>query len=193
MESLTDYQHDLLRTAMSMVLSRGTARQAFQMWQAQMNRPAAYRLSGLKVWREALTSFMLIRMFPDELLQRHARALQQDSQQLLEAEEQERIDCLHRAYDLVTGPERYADRIIGRPSTKEEAEDKLSDEAVAFRYDPQKGDHSGEHFLAFSKDSLLRLLGTIRFDDRLYDAFLELSIKQDALIRRDILALHFSH
>lgn len=185
MKSLTDYQQDLLRTAMSMVLSRGTAKQAFQMWQTQMECPTAYRLSGLKVWREALTSFMLIRMFPDESLQRHARALQQDSQQMLEAEEQKRIDCLHRAYDLVTGPERYAGRIIDRPSTREEAEDKLSDKAFAFRYDPQKGDHSGEHFLAFSKESLLRLLGTIGFDNRLYDAFLELSMKQDALISRD--------
>lgn len=185
MKPLTAYQQDLLRTAMSMALSRETAKQVFQMWQMQMERPTAYRLSGRKVWQEALTSFMLIQMFPDKSLQRQAHALQQDSQLLLEAENQKRNDCLHRAYDLVTDPEYYADRIIDRPSTKKEAEDKLSDEAFAFRYDPQKGDHSGEHFLAFSKDSLLRLLGTIGFDDRLYDAFLELSINQDARISRD--------
>ena len=184
-EPLTFDQQHLLRTAASKTLLPKFASSVYQSWKVQKQGPLAYRLSGFAVWRRILAEHMLRVWFPDDAQFKRAIALCQASWQQQESDEQERKELLQRALELVTTPERYADRIMPRrPESKEEAEDKLSDEFFAFIFKPTKGEDAGQHFLAFSRDSLYRLLDTINFAPELHDAFLDVCDKRGVLNSR---------
>jgi len=182
---LSAAQQDLLRTAMGRVLSKKMAKTAAQEYAAQMAQPTSYRLSGYTLWREILTDHMCRTWFPIDPLRSRANALREYSQQQQEAQELQRLELLRNAYELLTSPERYADRIIDRPKSKATADDKLLDEAFAFCYDPTKGDQQGHHFLAFSKGSLARLLATVGLGPELFEAFLDVCETNRSLASRD--------
>ena len=167
-------EQDLLRAAMSRALSRDIARRVYQCWKRRLAERTAYRLPGLRVWRSILRDTLAELWFSDAELRIQALALCGDAQEALEAAQKQREDTLARAYELLSHPERYRQWIMDRPDSKQVCMDKLSDEAMAFHYIPQKGKDHGVHLLAFSKASLLRLLNTVGLDESLYDAFIDL-------------------
>ena len=167
-------EQDLLRAAMSRALSKDIAQRVYQRWKRRLAERTAYRLPGLHVWRSILRDTLAELWFSDAELRIQALALCEDAQEALEAAQKQREDTLARAYELLSHPERYKQWIMDRPASKQVCMDKLSDEAMAFHYIPQKGKDHGVHLLAFSKASLLRLLNTVGLDESLYDAFIDL-------------------
>ena len=176
-------EQDLLRSAMSRPLSKDIAQRVYQRWKLRLTEPTAYRLPGLRVWRNILRDTLAELWFSDAKLRIQALALCEDAQEALEAAEKQRADTLARAYELLSHPERYKKWIIDRPASKQVCMDKLSDEAMAFHYIPQKGNDQGVHLLAFSKASLLRLLNTVGLDESLYEAFIDLC-KRNGLLHQ---------
>ena len=167
-------EQDLLRAAMSRALSKDIAQRVYQRWKRRLAERTAYRLPGLRVWRSILRDALAELWFSNAELRIQALALCGDAQEALEAAQKQREDTLARAYELLSHPERYKQWIMDRPDSKQVCIDKLSDEAMAFHYIPQKGKKHGVHLLAFSKASLLRLLNTVGLDESLYDAFIDL-------------------
>lgn len=96
-----------------------------------------------------------------------------------------RSAAVRSAYEYLADPARYKNRITDRPTTKERAEDLLSDEFFAFCFDPATGPAKGSKLLAFNKDSLLRLLRSINVGDENYDAVLDFCEKEGLLVKRD--------
>lgn len=183
--SLSAGDQDLLRTAMGRVLTKGTANAVRDRWRSQMFQPRAYRLSGYAVWRHVLADEMCRRWFSEPGQLSRAVALLDKSQVQQEAQERQRWTLLQKAYKYLTNPERYAGQIIERPANKSTAEDMLADTAFAFRYKPARGEQKGEKFLAFNKNSLLRLLACANVGLELLDAFLELCTRNGILDSRD--------
>lgn len=170
---LTSIQYDTLRCAMSKSLSVDIAQHVYTQWKLRASAPDAYRLNGLHVWRYLLGSELCCTWFSDPTLRSRAMSLVQKSTDQQRQEEQQREQLLQRAMDLLAAPAKYASAIVDRPKSKQAAQDILSDEAVAFRFEPRQGADHGKKLLAFTKLSLLRLLRRVDFQGDLLEAFLE--------------------
>lgn len=103
----------------------------------------------------------------------------------LEEARRERSASIQRAMDFLKDPERYKGQIIDRPATTEAAEEALSDEALAIRFIPVKGPDAKTKYLAFSKDSLTRLLKQTGGSEEIFDAILDECEKENVLDNRN--------
>ena len=186
-DSLTNYDLDLLRIAAARTLTKANAAEAYRRWYGPMTSLARYQLDPFEVWRDAV-----VRVFLEANLPSHGMAftaaydgLETAQASQLRAEE-EREETLRRALELLGDQSRYEDEIIPKPATADEATRLLDEEreAVAFRHTPTRGPESGKHFIIFSNASLFRLLKRVNMDELLFDTFKKRASALAILVRQ---------
>ena len=103
-----------------------------------------------------------------------ALTLLRDTQAKQEQTGLEREQLIAKAIEMIGSSSRFEREIIDRPKSNKEARRLLDkdQEAVAFHFQPTKGDDAGRQFLAFSAESLKRLLKRAGCGEELYDAVL---------------------
>lgn len=186
-DSLTNYDLDLLRIAAARTLTKANAAEAYRRWYGPMNSLARYQLDPFEVWRDAV-----MRIFLEANLPSHGMAFTAayDSLETAQASqlraEEEREETLRRALELLGDQSRYEDEIIPKPATADEATRLLDEEreAVAFRHTPTRGPESGKHFIIFSNASLFRLLKRVNMDELLFDTFKKRASALAILVRQ---------
>lgn len=185
--SLTNYDLDLLRIAAAHTLTKANAAEVYRRWYGPMTSLARYQLDPFEVWRDAV-----VRVFLEANLPSHGMAftaaydgLETAQASQLRAEE-EREETLRRALELLGDQSRYEDEIIPKPATADEATRLLDEEreAVAFRHTPTRGPESGKHFIIFSNASLFRLLKRVNMDELLFDTFKKRASALAILVRQ---------
>lgn len=171
--SLTNYDLDLLRIAAAHTLTKANAAEVYRRWYGPMTSLARYQLDPFEVWRDAVVRIFLEANLPSHGMA-HTAAYDglETAQEAQLRTEAEREETLRKALELLGEQSRFKDEIIKKPATAEEATWLLDDEqsAVAFRHTPSRGLEAGKHFVIFSNASLLRLLTRIGLDDTMYDA-----------------------
>lgn len=172
-DSLTNYDLDLLRIAAARTLTKANAAEAYRRWYGPMTSLARYQLDPFEVWRDAVMRIFLEANLPSHGMA-HTAAYDglETAQEAQLRTEAEREETLRKALELLGDQSRFEDEIIKKPATAEEATWLLDDEqsAVAFRHTPSRGLEAGKHFVIFSNVSLLRLLTRVGLDDTMYDA-----------------------
>ncbi len=174
---LSSFQQDSLRSAMGRVLNEKIAQAVYSDWETVVASPVFYRKLGFEAWRKILLKHLLAVWFPGK----HTEDLFKSVTQRQEEERQKREKILNLAVCFLVNTESYQDQIVSRPSSKEAARKALSSEAVAFWYQPEKGSDKGKRLLAFSQDSLNRLLQPVNFQEEYYDAFIRLCANEGIL------------
>lgn len=170
---LSGEEQDLLRAAVARVLSKGMAKSALEQWEVSTSRMHAYRLDWFQIWRDILIRNIMQIWFGGSLLWQRAQLLLHKTQQEQEREEREREEKIAYAVELLGNPDRFKNQILTkRPESKDEAEMCLSSDAVAFRITFQRGADKGRTALAFTKDSLQRLLRGYGCSEMYYEAVL---------------------
>ena len=172
---LTGGEQDMLRSAMALAVNGKVAQAVYDCWRDRMADPGAYRRDPFAEWCETIeTVFLKISFASNPKLLDEALTLLRDTQARQELAEQEREQLIAKAIDLIGTPSKFARQIIVRPASKEEPRRWLdkSQEALAFHFQPTKGDDAGQQFLAFSAESLKRLLKRAGCGEELYDAVL---------------------
>ena len=186
-DSLTNFDLDLLRIAAARTLTKANAAEAYRRWYGPMTSLARYQIDPFEVWRDAV-----VRVFLEANLPSHGMAftaaydgLETAQASQLRAEE-EREETLRRALELLGDQSRYEDEIIPKPATADEATRLLDEEreAVAFRHTPTRGPESGKHFIIFSNASLFRLLKRVNMDELLFDTFKKRASALAILVRQ---------
>ena len=184
--SLTNYDLDLLRIAAAHTLTKANAAEVYRRWYGPMTSLARYQLDSFEVWRDAV-----VRVFLEANLPSHGMAftaaydgLETAQASQLRAEE-EREETLRRALELLGDQSRYEDEIIPKPATADEATRLLDEEqtAVAFRHAITQGAASGQHFVVFSNSSLFRLMQRIGLDESMYDILKKRAAEVGLLVR----------
>ena len=171
-QPLNCMEQDLLRTAMSQTLSKSTAKRLYHCWLKQVSSMTAYRLLGLKCWRDILRMAVIEMWFPDDDLYTQATQLMEATTATLEEDALKREAELARACDFIAQQKLYEDLIVNRPKSIQDWDDKCKKGAVAFHYIPAQGDDKGKRLLAFTPVSLRKLLNTIGLSESLFQAFL---------------------
>lgn len=169
---LSPYEQDMLRTAISALLSRDVARMVYRRWKQLIVEPAIYRVNRFQLWQDILTNLMVKTWFSDARVLERARSLQRNKKTEEEHAKVRREELLGSAFVFVSDPDRYLSQIVERPNCIAEAEDLLAGDAVAFWYSPMRGGDKGKTFLAFTSDSLKRLLRQVGCGEELYESFL---------------------
>lgn len=166
-------EQDALRSMMANALYKINAENIYHCWREKMSMRESYRIDPYRCWQRFLMKAMMDSNFKGEAYTQ-AMALMEDTAEMQQAEEAARNEAIARAINLISSPESFKDKIIDRPESKEEAIQQLNEkqEAVAFWFCPEKGKDSGRMMLAFTKESLSRLLKRVPLADELMDAFL---------------------
>lgn len=172
---------DLLRNAMAHALSKANPNEMIRQFDKQMASVEGYRLNPRTVWQRILMENLFKSISIQEGFLEKARDLIVDEEKALEEAHNERNAIIQRVLDLLRNPERYMGQIIDRPPTKEAAQEALASEAVAFRFIPKKEKDAGSKFLAFSRESLRRLLKQAAAGEEILDAFLDACDKKGIL------------
>ena len=185
--SLTNYDLDLLRIAAAHTLTKANAAEVYRRWYGPMTSLARYQLDPFEVWRDAV-----VRVFLEANLPSHGMAFTaaydglETAQEAQSRTEAEREETLRKALELLGDQSRYEDEIIPKPATADEATRLLDEEreAVAFRHTPTRGPESGKHFIIFSNASLFRLLKRVNMDELLFDTFKKRASALAILVRQ---------
>ena len=184
---LTSMDLDTLRSAVATVINRKFAQAIYDGWRRQMASPQAYRYDAFESWRNEIILKFFYALFADnnELLAK-ALELLEDERMVMEKEREAREDTIKRALNLIADHSRYEREIVDRPTSKDEAKRLLDIEktAVAFRFCPTKGKNTKDHFLAFTRISLQRLLAREGCGAELLDAVLDAAEKSELLDQR---------
>lgn len=181
LEPLTEHQQDVLRSAVAMLLKRGTADKVYAVWKREAASPFFYRRLGFQTWYNILLGHIIKECHLEQAGQELYKSVIQQQEQ----ERQERADALKRAVELLIHPEQYESEILPeRPKSKKDAKKVLSDDAVAFWFKPDKGKNKDQVLLAFSGESLKRLLRRVDCGEELYDAFLRKCKQEGVLDKR---------
>lgn len=185
--SLTNYDLDLLRIAAARTLTKANAAEVYRRWDGAMHSHARYQLDPFEVWRDAV-----VRIFLESNLPSHGMAFTaayngfEDAQASQLRAEAEREETLRKALELLSDQSRFEGEIIKKPDSAAEATRLLDEEreAVAFRHTPTRGPESGKHFVIFSNASLLRLLKRVNMDELLFDTFKKRASALAILVRQ---------
>lgn len=162
----------ILRHAMAQALNTADSDCMLEQLEKRLYSKKGYHLNPRVVWWEILAKHFFQGISTKEEFQSAAAVLMDDNEEAMEEARNERNESIQRAVDLLKDPGRYKKQIIDRPISKDAAREALSGDAVAFRFIPSRGDDAGKKFLAFTKESLLRLLKQISVGEEYYDAFL---------------------
>ena len=176
---------DLLRTAMAVLLDKTLAQEAYDCWRKAIKSSSTYRINGFRLWRDTLIDVAISRWFSNPEAKRRVHALLGKNALQQEEDEARRAETLDRAFRLLSDPGRYNSQIVDRPTSKEEAQLLLSTDVAAFHFTPQRGPDKGRTFLAFSEESLRRLLRRAGCDEMLFEPFLRLCEKEGILDQRN--------
>lgn len=174
-KTLSTVEQDMLRSAMALAVNRKVAQAVYNRWRERMSAPHAYRMDGFAVWAEVISTEFLRAVFSGPSgLPSQALKLFSDSQAEQAQAEQEREQLISKAIELINTPSRFEREIADRPDSKEKARRLLDvdQKAVAFWYQPASGNNKGRQFLAFSTESLKRLIRRVGCGEELYDAVL---------------------
>ena len=186
-DSLTNYDLDLLRIAAARTLTKANAAEAYRRWYGPMTSLARYQLDPFEVWRDAVMRIFLEANLPSHGMA-HTAAYDglETAQEAQLRTEAEREETLRKALELLGDQSRFEDEIIKKPDTAAEAIQLLDEEqtAVAFRHTPTKGPESGKHFIIFSNASLFRLLKRVNMDELLFDTFKKRASALAILVRQ---------
>lgn len=185
---LTYDEQDMLRTATARVLTHKCAQAAYDRWRIRMHDRRAYRFDRFRVWREVLDETFLMEIAgKDFRLRGIAKMLFSDSHAQQQMAEEAREKTIARALELIASPDRYEQEIAERPKSKAEAVRILDEDQddVAFRFIPTRGDDAGKRLLAFSRESLLRLLGRVSCGETFLEAILARAEKNGLLNKRN--------
>lgn len=174
---LNGSQLDCLRSAMGRVLNEDTAKRVKADWKKAKALPSFYRESGFETWRKILLKHLLAAWFPEK----NTEGIFLSVTQRQEEDRRRREEILQQAFHMLAHTENYENQIVDRPSSKDEAIKLLSAKAVAFWFEPKKGDDKGKKLLAFSRDSLNRLLQSVNVQEEYYDAFIRLCDQEGIL------------
>lgn len=185
-DSLTNYDLDLLRIAAARTLTKANAAEAYRRWYGPMTSLARYQLDPFEVWRDAV-----VRIFLEANLPSHGMAFTaayngfEDAQASQLRAEEEREETLRRALELLGDQTRFEDEIIKKPDTADEATRLLDEEqtAVAFRHTITQGSASGQRFVVFSNSSLFRLMQRVGLDELMYDTLKKRAAEIGLLVR----------
>ena len=183
--NLSDFDQDLIRTAMVTLLKKDVAREINMLWKRYIIAPTIYRANRFYLWQNLLCRLAIECWFTSAKLSACAKSLYQQRQVEQEQIQARRQEAMQRAMCLLANPSKYDSQIIERPPSKEAAIQALSENAVAFWYKPQKGANRGQVLLAFNEFSLKRLLRQAECDDILYEPFLTLCEKEGLLDQRN--------
>lgn len=186
-DSLTNYDLDLLRIAAARTLTKANAAEAYRRWYGPMTSLARYQLDPFEVWRDAVMRIFLEANLPSHGMA-HTAAYDglETAQEAQLRTEAEREETLRKALELLGEQSRFEDEIIKKPDTAAEAIQLLDEEqtAVAFRHTPTKGPECGKHFIIFSNASLFRLLKRVNMDELLFDAFKKRAVAMGLLSKK---------
>ena len=186
-DSLTNYDLDLLRIAAARTLTKANAAEAYRRWYGPMTSLARYQLDPFEVWRDAVMRIFLEANLPSHGMA-HTAAYDglETAQEAQLRTEAEREETLRKALELLGDQSRFEDEIIKKPDTAAEAIQLLDEEqtAVAFRHTPTKGPECGKHFIIFSNASLFRLLKRVNMDELLFDAFKKRAVAMGLLSKK---------
>ena len=185
-DSLTDYDLDLLRIAASRTLTKANSAEAYRRWYGPMTSLARYQLDPFEVWRDAVVRIFLEANLPSHGMAHNAAydglETAQESQLRAEAEREE---TLRKALELLGDQSRFEGEIIKKPATADEATRLLDEKqtAVAFRHTITQGAASGQHFVVFSNSSLFRLVQRVGLDESMYDVLKKRAAEIGLLVR----------
>ena len=186
-DSLTNYDLDLLRIAAARTLTKANAAEAYRRWYGPMTSLARYQLDPFEVWRDAVMRIFLEANLPSHGMA-HTAAYDglETAQEVQLRTEAEREETLRKALELLGEQSRFEVEIIKKPDTADEATRLLDDEqaAVAFRHTPTQGNDRGQPFIIFSNASLFRLLRRAGLDEELYDACKKRATEMGLLVRQ---------
>lgn len=186
-DSLTNYDLDLLRIAAARTLTKANAAEAYRRWYGPMTSLARYQLDPFEVWRDAVMRIFLEANLPSHGMA-HTAAYDglETAQEAQLRTEAEREETLRKALELLGEQSRFEVEIIKKPDTADEATRLLDDEqaAVAFRHTPTQGNDRGQPFIIFSNASLFRLLRRAGLDEELYDACKKRATEMGLLVRQ---------
>lgn len=176
---------NILRAAMSHVINKTMAKTLCGQLEYIMQSNEAYHLSSFRVWSELLLTALIEIWFSNGPLYTTARSLLENTEAQQRKEEARRKEILHKAFTLLSHPQKYRNEIIDRPASKADAVEQLATDAVAFQFVPCKGIDYGTELLAFTQKSLLRLLARVDCGEEFYDAFLYLCEANGVLDQRN--------
>lgn len=185
-KSIGPNDFDLIREAMCEFLQDQHLRAAKILFDRRMSSPTSYRMLPRVVWFESLEQAFIDCIFGNHPAYNEACALLANTTSAQQEQEVLREESLTRALDLIAHPTRFAKHITPCPETWEDALSALSKDAYAFHKCFQKGKHKGCQALAFTSDSLKRLLHTASCDEFLFDVFLERAAAQNLLLDRSM-------
>ncbi len=166
-------ERNILRHAMAQALNTADSKCMVEQLEKRLHSKNGYRLNPRAVWREILATHFFRGISTQKEFQNAVAQLMGDNEEAMEEARNEQNASIQRAMDLLKDPERYKRQIIDRPTSKDAAREALSGDAVAFRFVPSRGDDAGKKFLAFTKESLLRLMRQAAVGEEYYDAFLK--------------------
>lgn len=185
---LSAVEQDILRSAMALAVNRKVAQAVYDRWRDRMADPGAYRRDPFAEWCETIeTVFLKISFASNPKLLDEVLTLLRDTQAEQTQAEQEREQLISKAIELINTPSRFEREIADRPDSKEKARRLLDvdQEAVAFWYQPASGNNKGRQFLAFSTESLKRLIRRVGCGEELYDAVLAQAERSGILDQRN--------
>ena len=185
-DSLTNYDLNLLRIAAAHTLTKANAAEVYRRWYGPMTSLARYQLDPFEVWRDAV-----VRIFLEANLPSHGMAftVAYDGLETAQASqlraEAEREETLRKALELLGDQSRFEGEIIKKPDTADEATRLLDEEqtAVAFRHTITQGSASGQRFVVFSNSSLFRLMQRVGLDELMYDTLKKRAAEIGLLVR----------
>lgn len=157
---------------------------AKMLFDRRMSSPTSYRMIPRVMWLESLEQAFIDCIFGDHPAYNEACTLLANTTSAQLEQATLREESLTRALDLTAHPARFVQHIISCPETWEDALNALRNDAYAFHKRFQKGKLSGCQTLAFTSDSLKRLLRTVSCGESLFDSFLERAVAQDLLLDR---------
>jgi len=165
---------DTIRIMIANVLSWNVASMIYNDWRNKMSTDWQYRTDRWQCWYETILEALLKRNFSNPAILAKAKKLLKNTTEEQQAAETERANIIYRAQELISSPVQFANEIMEKPASKEDAEQHLhiDQDAVAFWFMPKKNKDAGNTYLAFTKNSLLRLLRRVSMDTELLDAFL---------------------
>lgn len=175
---------DLIREAMCKFLQDQHLQTAKMLFDRRMSSPTSYRMIPRVMWFESLEQAFIDCIFGDHPAYNEACTLLANTTSAQLEQATLREESLARALELIAHPACFAKHLIPCPKTWEDALGALCNDAYAFHKRFQKGKHRGCQALAFTSDSLKRLLHTVSCNESLFDSFLERAAAQDLLLDR---------
>lgn len=175
---------DLIREAMCKFLQDQHLQTAKMLFDRRMSSPTSYRMIPRVMWFESLEQAFIDCIFGDHPAYNEACTLLANTTSAQLEQATLREESLARALELIAHPACFAKHLIPCPKTWEDALGALCNDAYAFHKRFQKGKHRGCQALAFTSDSLKRLLHTVSCNESLFDSFLERTAAQDLLLDR---------